>query len=106
MASSYTLDVQDSASVESWKSEVQRLNERTERTVKEAGQALEEFRNTAEGNVFDEVCKLSGQIITSTTEVMKGMTELLNAVTKFVDLIKSKGMELAQGVVGVVSKMF
>jgi len=106
MAANYVLDVQDNASVESWKAGVQKLNEETERVVKEAGQALEEFRQTAEGNVFEEVCKLSGEIISGTTEVMKGMTELLNAVTKFVDLVKSKGRDLAQGVVGVVSKMF
>ena len=106
MANNYQLDVQDSASVEAWKAEVQRLNERTAQAVKEAGQALEEFKNTAEGTVFDEVCKLSSEIITGTTEVMKGMTELLNAVTKFTNLLKQKAGELAQGVVGVVSKMF
>ena len=43
-SSNYTLDVQDSASVESWKREVQLLNERTEKTVKEAAQALQEFK--------------------------------------------------------------
>lgn len=106
MASNYTLDVQDTASVDSWKSEVQELNERTERTVKEAAQALEEFRTTAEGNIFEAVCDLSSQIVTGTTEVMKGMTELLNAVTKFVDLIKSKSAELVQGVANVASKLF
>ena len=82
MANNYTLDVQDSASVESWKSEVQKLNEETEQAVKEAGQALADFKNTAEGNVFEEVCNLSNDIISGTVEVMRGMTELLNAVTK------------------------
>ncbi len=77
MANNYVLDVQDSASVDSWKREVQTLNEKTEQVVKEAGQALDEFKGTAEGNVFEEVCKLSSQIITGTSEVMKGMTELL-----------------------------
>lgn len=106
MANNYTLDVQDSASVESWKQAVQELNERTERTVKEAGQALDEFKQTAEGNVITEIGNLGSQICTSTIEVMKGMTELLNAVTKLVDTIKNVGRDLAQGVVGVVSKMF
>lgn len=106
MANSYQLDVKDSASVESWKADVQKLNEQTERTVKEAAQALAEFRNTAEGNVFEEVCNLSENVISSTVEVMKGMTELLNAVTKLVDTIKNVGKELASGVVSVVSKMF
>ncbi len=105
-SSNYTLDVQDSASVESWKREVQLLNERTEKTVKEAAQALQEFKQTAEGNVFDEICNLSNQIISSTVEVMKGMTELLNAVTKLVDTVKNLGKELVSGVVGAVSKIF
>lgn len=106
MASNFVLDVQDSASVDSWKNEVQALNERTEKAVREAGQALEEFRGTAEGNVFEEVCKLSSQIITSTTEVMKGMAKLCEAVTDFANLVKNVGRDLAEGVVGFVSKMF
>lgn len=106
MAENYVLDVQDSASVDSWKAEVQALNERTEQTVKEAAQALAEFKDTAEGNVFESICDLSGQIISGTNEVLKGMTELLNAVTKLVDTVKNVGKELVQGVVGAVGKLF
>lgn len=106
MPNNYTLDVQDSVSVESWKTEVQQLNERTEKAVKEAGEALSEFKQTAEGSVFDEVCNFSSQIITSTTEVMKGMTELLNAITKFVNLVKSTSQDLLEGVVDVIRKTF
>lgn len=105
-SSNYTLDVQDSASVDSWKRDVQALNERTEKTVRDAAQALAEFKQTAEGNVFDEICTLSDQIISGTTEVMKGMTELLNAVTKLVDTVKNLGKELVSGVAGVVGKIF
>lgn len=106
MANNYVLNVQDSASVESWKREVQALNERTERVVKEAGQALEEFKNTAEGNVFEQVCSYSAQIISGTIEVAKGMFKILEAVDNIVNLIKSKTSELIQGVAGVVSKVF
>ena len=49
MAESYVIDVQDSASVDSWKSEVQALNEKTAQVVKEAANALAEFKDTAEG---------------------------------------------------------
>ena len=106
MAGNYVLDVKDSASVESWKAEVQKLNEDTERVVKEAAQALDDFRGTAEGNVFEEICKLSSDIISGTTQVMKGMTELLNAVTKLVDTVKNLGKDLVQGVAGAVGKIF
>lgn len=106
MANNYTLDVKDTASVETWKKEVQALNERTEQTVREAGQALEEFRSTAEGNVFERVCDYSGQVISGTTKVLQGMTEILNAVNEFMNMLKSKGAELVQGVAGVVSKVF
>lgn len=106
MAENYVIDVQDSASVESWKSEVQALNEKTAQVVKEAAQALEEFKQTAEGNVFENICDLGAQIISGTTEVMKGMTELLNAVTKLVDTVKNLGKDLVQGVVGAVGKIF
>ena len=106
MASNYSVNVQDSASVESWKSDVQRLNERTEQVVREAAQALEEFRSTAEGNVFEKVCDYSGQVISGTTKVLQGMTEILNAVNDFVNMVKNKGAELVQGVAGVVGKVF
>lgn len=106
MASNYSLDVKDTASVESWKSEVQRLNERTEQTVREAGNALNEFRSTAEGNVFEQVCGYSDQIISGTTKVLQGMTEILNAVNDFMNMVKSKGAELVQGVAGVIGKVF
>jgi len=106
MANNYSLDVQNTASVESWKQEVQRLNERTEQVVREAGQALEEFRTTAEGNVFEQVCNYSSQVISGTTKVLQGMTEILNAVNDLVNMIKNKGAELVQGVAGVVGKVF
>ena len=105
MAESYVIDVQDSASVDSWKSEVQALNEKTAQVVKEAANALAELKDTAEGNVFESICDLSGQIISGTTEVLKGMTELLNAVTKLVDTVKNLGKDLVSGVATVVGKI-
>lgn len=101
----YVIDVQDSASVNDWKEAVERLNERTEQTVREAAQALEAFKDTAEGNVFESICDLSREIITGTTAVLKGMTELLNAVTKLADTVKNVGKDLVSGVANVVGKI-
>ena len=40
------------------------------------------------------------------TNIIKGMNEILTAVNSLMDLIRSKGQELLEGVAGVVSKVF
>ena len=106
MADNYTLNVQDTASVEAWKARAQELNERAQRAVNEAAQALNEFKDTAEGNVFEQVCSYSNDIIGGMTNIIKGMNEILTAVNSLMDLIRSKSQELLEGVAGVVSKVF
>lgn len=103
---SYSLNVQDQASVNDWKARAQKLNEEAERTIREAAQALDEFKDTAEGNVFEQVCSYSGQVINGMTQVMQGMNEILNAVDKMVNMLIEKGKELVDGVIGVVGKVF
>ena len=56
MAGSFELNVQDSGSVQAWKERAQALNENAERTIREASQVLTEFKDTAEGNIFEQVC--------------------------------------------------
>lgn len=104
--SNYSLNVQDRASVEDWKQRAQKLNEAAERTIREAAQALDEFKDTAEGNVFEQVCQYSGQVISGMTQVMQGMNEILNAVDKMINMLVEKGKELVDGVIGVVGKVF
>lgn len=105
-ANNFVLDVQDSASVQAWKDRAQALNERTEQVIKEASQVLDEFKDTAEGNVFEQVCQYSGQVISGLTEVMRGINSILTAVDSMMNLIKQKSAELIEGVAGVVSKVF
>lgn len=104
--SNYSLNVQDQASVNAWKERAQKLNENAERTIREAAQALEEFKDTAEGNVFEQVCSYSGQVISGMTQVMQGMNEILSAVDKMINMIMQKGKELVDGVIDVVGKVF
>lgn len=105
-SSNYSLNVQDQASVNDWKARAQKLNEQAERTIREAAQALEEFKDTAEGNVFEQVCTYSNQVISGMTQVMQGMNEILSAVDKMVNMILEKGKELVDGVIDVVGKVF
>ncbi len=103
---SYSLNVQDQASVNAWKERAQKLNEDAERTIREAAQALDEFKDTAEGNVFEQVVQYSGQVITGMDQVMKGMNEILTAVDNMVNMLINKGKELVDGVIDVVGKVF
>lgn len=105
-SNNYSLNVQDQASVNDWKARAQKLNEQAERTIREAAQALEEFKDTAEGNVFEQVCTYSNQVIDGMTQVMQGMNEILVAVDKMINMVLEKGKELVDGVIDVVGKVF
>ena len=99
MSAGYGFDVKDEASARAWKEKVQRLNDQTERTVREAAQVLAEFKSTAEGNVFEQVCTYSDNVITGLTEVMRGMNKILSAVDGVINMVKEKGKELVDGVI-------
>ena len=61
---------------------------------------LEEFKDTAEGNVFEQVCMYSNQVISGMTQVMQGMNEILSVVDKMVNMIlKLKNAEITSQVV-------
>lgn len=106
MAENYTLNVQDTASVEAWKEKANDLNQRAARAVQEAGQALNEFKDTAEGNVFEEVCKYSDSVISGMTKVLEGMNEILTAVNSIMDKIRQTMQDLVGGVGDLVGSVF
>lgn len=98
MAENYSLNIQDTASVEEWKSRAEQLNRDADAAVKDAAQALTEFKTMAEGNIFEEVCTYGDGIITGMTDILKGMDEILSAVNKIMEDVKAKIAELAGGV--------
>lgn len=102
---SYTFDVQDTSSVNAWKEAVERLNERAAKVVNEAAQLLQEFSQTAEGNIFEEVCKYSDGVISGMIKVLEGMNEILTAVNKLMTDIKGAIKDLVGGVGSTVSKV-
>jgi len=105
MEQGYQLNVQDESSVREWQQRAQALNERAAQTVREAAEALNEFKDTAEGNVFEEVCKYSDGVISGMTKVLDGMNEILTAVHKLMETVKSTITDLVGGVGGVISKV-
>lgn len=102
----YQLDVQERASIQAWKDKAEQLNKDAQRAVNEAADALNEFKNTAEGNVFEQVCEYSGQIISGMADVATGMLEIINAIENLMNLIQRTGQALVEGVAGVVGKIF
>jgi len=105
MAQEYKIDIQDESSVREWQQRAQALNERAAQTVREAADALNEFKNTAEGNVFEEVCKYSDGVISGMTKVLDGMNELLTVVNKVMETVKSTITDLVGGVGSVISSV-
>lgn len=106
MANNYVLNIQDTASVNAWKEKVERLNERTEIAVQNAGKSLEDFTSVAEGNVIEELKNLGGQLITATATVAKGMLNLVAAVMDMSNLVKTKGSDLARDTATYIGQTF
>lgn len=101
----FNFDVQDRQAVEAWKADAEKLNERAAKTVNEAAEILKEFRQTAEGNVFEQVCEFGEGVITGMTQVLAGMNEILSAVNKLIENILSVLGELVSGVSGTSNKV-
>ena len=94
----WNANVQDQASVDAWKQRAERLNQQAEQLVKEAGQALAEFKGSAEGQIFDKVVEYSSGVISGTATVLQGMNKILETVNTLVADTKAKIGELVQDV--------
>ena len=101
----WSSNVQDQASVEAWKQRAADLNERAAIIVKEAGLALEEFKSSAEGQIFDQVVVYSSGVIAGTATVLQGMNQILETVNKLVASVKQTIGELVSDVKSVASKV-
>ena len=65
--------------------------------VKEAQDALAEFKNSAVGQIFDKVVEYSSAVITGMTEILKGMNRILETVNKLMNDVMNKIKELVTG---------
>lgn len=97
MASWGALNIQEQASVKAWQMAVQKLNERAAKVVKEAQDALAEFKNSAVGQVFDKVVEYSGAVISGMTKILEGMNQILETVNKLMNSVINKIKELVTG---------
>lgn len=93
-------NVQDKASVDAWIKRANELNEKADGLIKESGRALEEFGQTAEGQIFDQVVEYSGDVIQGMGSVLKGMNQILETVNKVASDIMNKIGDLVEGVRG------
>lgn len=91
-------NIQDKASVQAWMDRAEKLNERAAQVVRGAGQVLEEFKLTAEGQIFDQVVNYSSSVIEGANKILEGMNEILEVVNNLVQTVIAKIAELASGV--------
>lgn len=97
MASWGSLNIQEQASVKAWQEQVKQLNEKAARVVKEAQEALAEFRNSAVGQIFDKVVEYSAAVITGVTKILEGMNRILETINKLMTDVMNKIKELVSG---------
>jgi len=82
----------DEAMANSWKDNVEKLNEETDKKLKEVGGCLAEIKNESEGSFVDQLMNITEQMV-------NGFANLISAFRKMVDLveeIKNKFKQMAQ----------
>lgn len=95
---SMEFNIQERASVEAWKNRAQELNEKAAQIVREAAQVLEAFRDTAEGQIFEQVVTYSNSVIEGVKDILKGMNQVLEAVNSLMESAMRVIQELVSGV--------
>ena len=91
---------QDQARV--WQAEVERLNEETARLLSEVGGTLQDVRSDAESPIVDELYHWGTQMITASSEILRGMNELTTAISnilKRVDEVMEAGKDTVRDIV-------
>ncbi len=98
MAAGAMIAIRDEASVNGWKADAERLNERANTIIQQSMDLLKSFSEMAEGNIFTQMISLADQVVQGMTKVMESLTELLNAVTELVNYVKNILSNLVEGV--------
>ena len=95
------LEIIDEGEAKVWMAEVERLNQDTQKLLTEVGQALQQVRDDADSTIVDELYDWGTRMITASTEIFKGMTELYNAV----DSIVKKVSDVIENGLGTVKNI-
>ena len=70
-----------------WQAEVQRLNEETSTLLQDVGNALKEVQQDADSTIVDELFDWGTRMCTASTEILKGMNELVTSVTNILSKV-------------------
>ncbi len=87
--------------ISNWQDRAKDLNERAKSLIDEAMQALQDFANGQEGEIFTKLCDLGNQVIDGMTKVFEGMQQLFDAVSEIKSTIQSVLDGLLEGIVNV-----
>ncbi len=98
-------DIQGRQSAEAWKKRAQELNDKAAQIIREATEILNEFRETAEGQIFDQVVGYSNSVIQAVNNVLKGMNQLLEVVNDLIQSAMGVIDELVSGVKSTETKV-
>ena len=97
----FILNIQTEASVNAWKQRAQELNNQAKQAVDEAMELLKEMPNVATGTFFNQVLEIGNNICSGMIQVMQGMQQLFEAVSKIVEIAKQAISGLVDGVAAV-----
>jgi len=98
-------NVQDESSVRAWKARAEALNQKAQQLINESMNALNEFKVTAEGQIFEKVVEYSNKVIVGMTKVLEGMNMILDVVSNIVNEVKNKIADIVEDVGGVMKRI-
>ncbi len=101
------ISITSKAAGESWKKEVQRLNNETKKLLDDVAKAVSDVQNNAESSIVDELVTFANQTTSASVKILEGMNKLCETITGIlnaVDKAIEAGKELIKSAVRTVVK--
>lgn len=105
MAGNVKVAVKDKDSANAWLMKVVALNEDYHAAMDEAGVALEDMQNFAEGTVVDEIVEVGQGIITAANETFEAINAIADTVNTVLSTVHNFVSDAA-GLLGTVAQIF
>ena len=103
------LHIKDAGAARLWMEQVEIMDRETTTLIADVGKALQEVNDDADSTFVDDIYHWGTNIVNSSSKILEGMTELMNAVDgalKMVDEVIEKSKGIVKNIVsGIVNKI-
>ena len=99
------IDFQGRAAADAWKEKLAALNDRTDDTLRNVGESLQELKNSSEGSVVDILANTGVTVIDRTEEMISSFRSILDIFEQAFQALIEKITGTTQEVEGAKSEM-